>query len=1516
MSEFSRDIAVIIGINEYDNGIPKLSTARFDAKKLKEILQKKHGYEVKSFLDKQATSKNIWHYLKQELPEKIKQPEKVRLLFYFAGHGSPPEGEAGEAGYLLPQEAKIGQQDQWLSMKAIHDALIALECHHLLIILDCCYAGAFRFGTRDIGVMPEDISKERYQRYIHYKAGQVIVSTAHNKEAIDIIRDNRGMSENSVHSPFAELLFKALEYGDADYTNDGITTVTELNLYLYEKLLERTKDQKHPQVSRTWFLPFLDQGEFFFQTGDFDPDQLPDAITLNKNNNPYRGLKPFEEAHSNFFFGRTDKIQQLEKRLNNDESFTVILGISGSGKSSLVKAGLIPKLRQNNKKWRILEPIAPESTVFKDLAKAVLPLILESSDPDLYFLQNLGDILKQARKRDKYNEQIKELFAQWRITSPEDKLVLIIKHFHILEKLCESQDQKQSLATLRTIGLNHSRLVLDHFDEIKEYCNNLEQEKLEQFNKKCNQYIKNLSEQWQQNGQQFGKFLLEHCPEDKQVKILLVIDQFEHCINQCTNEQRKQFLNALQAALDNCSQQIRLVLTLRSDFQHYFENSEHLKDYWQNASFPLKQMERDQLRETIEKPALAQVLYFETNDNGKSLVDELLDDIGETPGALPLLSFTLSELYFKYVQKQRGDRTLTWEDYHELGGVTQSLTRRATEEYNNLAKDYDKVDGHVIKVDPLKTQVRQTVLRWVMLRMVNLDGGEKAKRRVLDDELEYGDEKTNQNRELVINRFVDARLLVTGTNLEGNSYVEPIHDVLIREWDKITTWLSTTKKDVTEAQQQSKAQTQKKQRFRFNLPFIGRNKKSGTEQERFNLNLQRDLTDAAFKYEEASEKQSPKVFGLLWDDAPRLPGAEQVLKSDDNWLNKVETEFVKRQIRKANLNRGIVIAVISGLSALTIIAVFFSLVAENRRMNADIIASSLSAKNLPDSEQQLESITSAIRVGKLVKDNNKNIDPDARIQAITALQKVVYNNTSVNSNFRQRNRLEFPVGQTTSIINSVTFSKDGLIGTTYTDGTIALWKADGANLKTFKAHEDTDKGARSISFSPDGETFVSSGDRSVQLWNINGTLIRVLGKHNGSVPSVSFSPNGKIIASASGDGTIKLWNPNGNLLKTIKQAHSPYVHSVEFSPDGTVLASSGSDGMVKFWTADGNFIKEINHGSHVYDVSFSRDGQMIASAGEDRNVKIWKRDGTPIMTFQAAQNLTSHGNAVYEVSFSPDRKIASASQDHTVRIWTLDGILLQTLKADSFYVESVTFSKDGEYLASGGRDGTVKLWSDNQQVQPRLMNSDKKTLSFSQDSQLIAYGTIDNTVEILKTKDLKPFKTIDNYDESIEEVVFSPNSKIIGIANQIDGIVQLGNLDDTPPVFLPTDSTFLNSINFDPKSQVVATGRTLDGKVELWSVDGNFIQSFNTESPAVSDLQFSPDSRLIAIGTWAPFLNAHGTVILGKFNGEKIEHYKTLKGHRNWVTEVSFSSDGEIIASASQDSTIMLWSKNGVSLRL
>src|SRR5262249_22985309 len=145
---FHRSLAFLVGVDRYGNGVPELRSPVADAKELAAVLCQHHGFEAEIIADEQATLAGI-RALLSGLPSRVGRDDRV--LFYFAGHGIALESDEGPKGYLLPQDAERRSTERYLPMIELDSALSALACRHMLVILDCCFAGAFRWSsTRDL----------------------------------------------------------------------------------------------------------------------------------------------------------------------------------------------------------------------------------------------------------------------------------------------------------------------------------------------------------------------------------------------------------------------------------------------------------------------------------------------------------------------------------------------------------------------------------------------------------------------------------------------------------------------------------------------------------------------------------------------------------------------------------------------------------------------------------------------------------------------------------------------------------------------------------------------------------------------------------------------------------------------------------------------------------------------------------------------------------------------------------------------------------------------------------------------------------------------------------------------------------------------------------------------------------------------------------------------------------------------------------------------------------------------
>lgn len=360
MFSFAAHKAYIIGISNY-HSFARLQTPLHDGKELAKLLR-----------GQQFTVKDLYDADKQELMDFLENMRKEigeddRVILYYAGHGLARDHANRPEGWLIPRD---GQKDvsTFVSMAWLSELINSLPCRHFLLLLDCCFSGAFRWsiGLRDLGEgVPNVMYKELFERYTTDAAWQVITSSAHDQKAIDELLGlgSRGETDASMHSPFAEFLFRGIR-GEADMINDGIVTATELYLYLRRQVEETSlaASLSLRQTPAIFPLARHDKGEFVF-IPNIHPPALP---SKPPGLNPYKGLEKFREEDADFFFGRRRVTRELYD-FCRERDFTVVTGSSGSGKSSLVMAGLVPLLRAEKRSLAIIRPDEGLPTVLPEI---------------------------------------------------------------------------------------------------------------------------------------------------------------------------------------------------------------------------------------------------------------------------------------------------------------------------------------------------------------------------------------------------------------------------------------------------------------------------------------------------------------------------------------------------------------------------------------------------------------------------------------------------------------------------------------------------------------------------------------------------------------------------------------------------------------------------------------------------------------------------------------------------------------------------------------------------------------------------------------------------------------------------------------------------------------------------------------------------------------------------------------------------------------------------------------------
>ena len=1506
MSEFTHSYALIIGINDYNNGISSLKTAVSDATGIARLLETEHHYTVTLLLNQEANLSQLRQILEIELPKQIQAGD--RFLFYFAGHGIALNGEDGPEGYLIPQNAKLGNVSTYLPMSEVNKALLQLPCRHFLGILDCCFAGAFRWSSlrKAIPVELVTIHKERYDRFIQDPAWQVLTSAASDQSAWDAfdLKDDRGQIGS--HSPFACALIEALE-GKADAfppaetgkpAGDGVITASELYLYMRDRVEIATEARAIRQTPGIHPLNKHDKGEYIFLTPGHALN-LPPAPPLDVSKNPYRGLSPFEEEHNKLFFGRTELVKKLQNFVKTNP-LTVVLGASGAGKSSLVKAGLIPELRkEKTEKWYFIPPIRPGKTP----------------------LQALNNALKQI--------QLPEVEPQ----NPQHNLVMSI----------------------------------------------------DVWAKKLPNY-----------------------------KLLLFIDQSEEIITLCQNEdERKEFFQQILTAIDAHGDKLRIVLSLRSDFEPQVRDAglkffptvikkevgntdTELKKRWLNGRFIVPAMTRAELRQAIEKPAEARVMYFHPYD----LVEQLINEVADMPGALPLLSFALSELYLKYLKRQRDaenggitiDRALTQEDYQALGGVILSLTQRADEEYQALVQE-----------NPAYSQV----IRHVMLRMVALGGGELARRQVPLSELEYPPDKNSLVNE-VIEHFSTARLLVKGQDTEGNPYVEPAHDALVRGWERLLKWKQEEPESLLLQRRLTPAAMEwdslKNKDTQQPKGIVDRADPVLDWLDRRLLTIENLVNKIPAQFarllrraqnQQAQSRDKPVQF--LWNANPYLDVLDKELKSDDNWFNQVEAEFVQESILQKRQNISwrwrIAIAVMLGLAGLT----FWAL--KNLRQSTinQMLTNTESADgNLRSNQLILDALVDSLSAGKSLKTNLLLKVPPPKegeqLQVIRTLRKATY---TVREYYKQEG---FPSG-----VQSVFWQKEGrlLVVSTENDGTVRVWDKQAKKLAELPGNQytvtevifspngsqlaiGTNNGSilfwdwenqqqaavlqtnqckkgnnisssdscqiTSLSFNPDGSQIVSVGDKGIaHWWNLyknqskefqvpqnkqvpHNKIVtaglqpkryqKIQVPQNKQVPhrkivTAGFQPNGELLFVATTlDGTtVSVFNSSFRELSKTSQ-FPVSVDRVILSPNGKNIgiiygqarSTRGSESYLWDWRQPNNAqegrIKLLGRND---DISFSPDGKKLAATGfNDGTIRLQDLDTGTI------SELKGHKGQIASLNFRSDAKVlATASADGTLRLWALEQQQLSRSPELPHKVKSLSFSRDGKRIATQAIDGTVRLLDLSGQPVQQFNNGSPvfNSLRFSADSKQLATLSNEGTVGILDLSSQQYKEFAGKYD-SDSNLSFSPNGKQLAVT---------GNDNNNKTVYLldvssgkPNDESFpyeetmmITNVIWKSDDQILLAGvqllsRAYKSIVLLDVKSGIQLQTIseNLGSGEFSDISSNNDGSLAAL------VKEDGTFSLWYLDGTKIGEFKDpdLK-----IKSVILSPDSSMLATIGEDGTTKLW---------
>ncbi|MDX2078015.1 MAG: protein kinase [bacterium] len=1092
--------------------------------------------------------------------------------------------------------------------------------------------------------------------------------------------------------------------------------------------------------------------------------------------NPFKGLRPFDEIDAHDFFGRGEAIKRLcDFFAEKDNRFLAVVGPSGSGKSSLVRAGLLAVVRQqslpNSKNW-IISTMTPGDNPFLALTEALAEVTFLPQLPETADLQD----------------------------APEN------------------------------LHLRLSAILPDNID------------------------------------------------------LFLLIDQFEELFTIGGDEQATQrFLDMLHDSLTHPFSRLHVILTLRADYydrplQHQ-KFGELIRKHTE-VVLPLSDLA---LEEIIIEPSLQVGLTVQPD-----LKMAILNDLSGQQGALPLLQYTLSELY----ENRQGSNSLTLATYQQLGGISGALSRRAESIYSDL------------------TETEQKIAQQLFLRCVTVEGGgTPTRKRVLMTTLLLN-LPPDQRPILadVVEQFTRWRLLTLDRDsLSRSPTIDIAHEALISAWSRLHGWIDENRSDL--------------RRY-------------------YQLQL---LTQA---WIEANHDSSFLAVGA------RLTEFEALLTTPFITLSADESAFISSgmALKKRRENRtrlAIVMLVLfsifaSGLALFALtqqqlaISAQAEALAERDRANTtaqisrsrELAANTLSVLDTPDI---------ALLLGYYATQISDTFE--ARNSLLTALQ-----NTPNITAYAQGHE-----GEVRGVAYSADGTWAVSAGE---DRIIRVWDTDGWQLKTTIQTNHTDiinaiaiYGDTIFSASADGTISQWGGDSDTS------TPIQVFLGHNSPIWDMAVNPDGTRLVSGAEDGTLIVWDvATGAILHRIQNAHDNIIYAVAFSPSGTILATGGADNLVRFWdVTTGTPLADATpmHTNWVSALAFSPTGKQLVSGGADSTLVFWD-----MADFSPIQSVTLEADSwIRGLTYSATGEmLALVGLDGSLRMWdAISGQLLgEPYVAHQSGVWDVDASPLGNDFVTVGADGLVIAWDFTPPYRPAtrvfITGREAMTMGLNPATAQLGVGLSNGDIQLWDLTAGTRQTRLTGHEVAIEAMAYSPSGAYLATVDSgrnlivwrvaDETIIYQGTLNEaisTPNLVFNADESSLFIAGDEVLLRVAIA--TTPPTITPISINGDSISTFEVSpngellavggqsgaitlihlaNPTIAPIQFTGHANVV---TTLAFAENGGLLISGSRDNTLIiwdiatrsPLFEPLRAHTDWVMDVAISPDERLMASASRDQTVILW---------
>ncbi|MEE1825399.1 hypothetical protein PUR61_24920 [Streptomyces sp. BE20] len=345
-------------------------------------------------------------------------------------------------------------------------------------------------------------------------------------------------------------------------------------------------------------------------------------------------------------------------------------------------------------------------------------------------------------------------------------------------------------------------------------------------------------------------------------------------------------------------------------------------------------------------------------------------------------------------------------------------------------------------------------------------------------------------------------------------------------------------------------------------------------------------------------------------------------------------------------------------------------------------------------------------------------------------------------------------------VSQVAFTSDGrTLATIGQDGTFAWW--DVAERRMTDTFHETNSAAPALALSPDGtELATTAADHTVHTWDVRTRrTTATIGTADGTKTVAAYAPDGRTLAVGHVDGSVTLWATDPPRPLATFAAHDQDIMHLAFSPDGQLLATVSSGNTVRLWdAASGRPVASLEgHTGSVSSAAFSPDGRTLATSSYDRTVRLWD-----LATHRPTAVLQGHTNMVAQAVFSPDgRTLATSSYDRTVRLWDLASRAeFAVLPEDTAALTALAYSPDGRTLATGSADATVRLWNVAQRRSVATLTGHINTVfsaAFSADGRTLATTDASGRVCLWDVAGQRITARLDGHTRGVHGAAFSPD---------------------------------------------------------------------------------------------------------------------------------------------------------------